>query len=129
MKYLRVWQKLALLGGVFLIPLCAVTFTLIASIDAAGVDSARHEVSGLQLAPPVLQLIRDLELHRDAQIVVLEGDRSFESRLDTVRARIATDLDAVEAAERRLDASLHGMGHWSRLRAAVRENVDAPPAA
>ena len=46
MKNLLVWQKLALLGAVFLVPLIVVTYALLSSVQSLGIATARHELLG-----------------------------------------------------------------------------------
>ena len=40
MRNLKVWQKLALMGGIFLIPFALVTMKMVSAIDTLGVDFA-----------------------------------------------------------------------------------------
>lgn len=48
MKNLNVWQKLALVGVILMLPFAAVTWEMVKSINALGVEFARHEVRGLE---------------------------------------------------------------------------------
>ena len=49
MKHFRVWQKLALLGLVFLIPFAVVAYRLVASVSATVIDFGQKEVYGLHM--------------------------------------------------------------------------------
>ena len=48
MRNLKTWQKLAVMGAVFMIPFAVVTYKMTSSINAMGVDFARLEVRGLE---------------------------------------------------------------------------------
>ena len=68
MKNLLVWQKLALLGAVFLIPLIVVSYALITSVENLGVHSARHELLGIEYAQALRPVLRDLQLVRGTSV-------------------------------------------------------------
>ena len=44
MKNLKVWQKLALMGAVFMLPFAAVTSKMTSSVNTLGVEFARQEI-------------------------------------------------------------------------------------
>ena len=44
MRNLKIWQKLALMGAVFMVPFAVVTYKMTSSINALGVDFARQEI-------------------------------------------------------------------------------------
>ena len=56
MQNLRVWQKLALMGAVFMLPFAGVTYKMTSSIQVLGVDFAEQELRGLEYYTPALAL-------------------------------------------------------------------------
>ena len=60
LKNLKVWQKLALLGVLFLIPFAAVTYTMVSSINSEKVRFAQLELLGTQYDAPLTVLLKAL---------------------------------------------------------------------
>ena len=104
MRNLKMWQKLALMGAIFMIPFAGVTYKMTSSINALGLDAARQEVRGLEYAAPVLTLIKDLQLHRGVSSALLNGATTFRDALAKTRVDIERDIKAVDEADARLDA-------------------------
>ena len=48
MRNLKAWQKLALMGAVFMLPFAVVTYKLASSINTLGVEAAQRELRGLE---------------------------------------------------------------------------------
>ncbi len=48
MKNLKIWQKLVLMGAVFMVPFAVVTYEMISSINRLGIEFARQESRGLE---------------------------------------------------------------------------------
>jgi hypothetical protein len=48
MKNLKVWQKLAVMGTLFMVPFAVVTYKMVSSINGLAVEFARQEVRGLE---------------------------------------------------------------------------------
>ena len=119
MKNLLVWQKLALLGAVFLVPLVVVTYVLISSVHSLGVASARHELQGIEYARALLPVLRDVQLLRASGATAAEGDRA---RHQADLQRDMAQLDAV-------DARLRLSQQWPALAERCRKLLEAPPSA
>lgn len=90
MKNLKVWQKLALIGLVFLIPLLAVAWLLALKLNQ-GIDFRRRELSGLKVASPLLDLVRDLQAYRAARHAALRTP-GLEAEVDHRTAELKTRL-------------------------------------
>ncbi len=121
MKNLKVWQKLALMGAVFMLPFAVVTYTMVSSIDTLGADFARQELRGLEYYSPLSTLLQDLQQHRDMSSAWLSGDASFKERLDGKSADIESDIKKVDEADQRLNTLLHIGTRWAALSAASRD--------
>ena len=102
MRNLKVWQKLALMGVIFLIPFALVTMKMVSAIDTLGVDFAAQELRGLEFTRPALTLVKDLQQHRDVASIVLNGEAGYRGRLDGVRADVEKDLAAIDELDKRL---------------------------
>jgi methyl-accepting chemotaxis protein len=119
MRNLKVWQKLALMGVIFLIPFALVTMKMVSAIDTLGVDFAAQELRGLEFSGPSLTLVKNLQQHRDVASIVLNGEAGYRGRLDSVRLDVEKDLAALDELDRRLGRVLHTAARWKVIRAAA----------
>src|SRR6266576_4812716 len=118
MKNLKVWQKLVLMGTVFMLPFAVVTYKMVSSINELGVEFARQEVRGLEYHAPLLALLKDLQQHRGMASAWLSGDASFKRKLADKSTEIENDLKIVDGVDRRLDGALQTSKKWSALSSA-----------
>jgi len=118
MRNLKVWQKLALLGVIFLIPFAFVTMKMVSAIDTLGVDFAAQELRGLEFTRPALTLVKDLQQHRDVASIVLNGEAGYRGRLEGVRADVEKDLTAIDEIDQRLGDRLRTTTRWKTMRVA-----------
>lgn len=121
MKNLKVWQKLALMGAVFMVPFAVVTYKMVSSINTLGVEFARQELRGLEYYRPLLVLLNDLQLHRAMGADAVAGEGAPQADLAVKAADIENDLKAVDAVDQRLDSQLHTTKKWLALSAACRQ--------
>jgi methyl-accepting chemotaxis protein len=121
MRNLKVWQKLALMGVIFLIPFGFVTMKMMSAIDTLGVDFAAQELRGLEFTGPTLALVKNLQEHRDVASLVLSGDVSYRGRLDGVRVDVEKDLASLDELDRRLGTLLRTTARWKAIRTASTE--------
>jgi methyl-accepting chemotaxis protein len=118
MRNLKVWQKLALMGVIFLIPFALVTMKMVSAIDTLGVAFAAQELRGLEFTRPALSLVNNLQQHRDVASLVLHGETAFGGRLDGVRDNVEKDLAALNELDARLGAELRTTERWKAIRTA-----------
>lgn len=121
MRNLKVWQKLAVLVAVLMVPLAVVTWKMASSITEVGVTTARMEVSGLEYYVPSLKLMSDLQMHRGLSQGWLGGAKSFKDALAVKRGDLDKDIDALSAMDARLGGALQTTERWNKLRTAVGE--------
>jgi len=121
MRNLKVWQKLALMGVIFLIPFALVTMKMVSAIDTLGVDFAAQELHGLDFTRPALTLVKDLQQHRDVASIVLNGEAGYRSRLEGVRGDVEKDLAAIDELDKRLGTVLRTTARWKAMRVACTE--------
>ena len=121
MKNLRVWQKIAVMGAVCLLPFAVVTWKMMAEVNARGVVFVSQELRGLDYYGPVLRLQKDLQQHSVLSVAVLAGDTTAADRLAAAGATIEQDLTSMQDADRRLGAVLHTTKRWSAVDGACRD--------
>src|ERR1051326_8648397 len=116
MRNLKVWQKLAVMGLVFVVPFAAVTYKMVSAIEALGIDVARLEIQGLDFYTPAMRLLKDLQLHRDLANASRDGDPQSQS-LTAIRADALQGIEELDAVERRLGGTLQISEPWKKMRA------------
>ena len=121
MKNLKVWQKLAVMGAVFMVPFAVVTYTMTSSIDTLGSEFARQELRGLEYHGPLMKLLQDLQQHRGMASAWLSGGASFEERLARKRVDIENDIKKVDEVDQRLESALPVGKKWAAVSAACRD--------
>ncbi len=127
MRNLKLWQKLAVMGAVFMVPFAAVTYKMTSSINALGLDAARQEVRGLEYTGAALTLVKNLQLHRGAANAVLSGTAPLGVTLSGARADIDHDIKALDALDTQLNAALHTTERWTLLRTAAIDLLNSTP--
>jgi methyl-accepting chemotaxis protein WspA len=120
MRNLKVWQKLSLMGAVFMLPFAAVTSKMVSSINTLGVEFAEQEMRGLEYYTPVLTLLKDLQQHRGMTAAWLSGDRSVSAALATKRGDLEADIKRIDAVDLDLAEALHLTPDWTALAASCR---------
>ena len=121
MRHLKVWQKLAVMGVVFVIPFAVVTYQMTASINALGVKSAQLELRGLEYYQPALALLKNLQLHRGLVNASLNGDASFKDSVVSTSAEIEKNIAALDEIDHRLNGKIKTSDAWAGSRAACIE--------
>jgi signal transduction histidine kinase/DNA-binding response OmpR family regulator/HPt (histidine-containing phosphotransfer) domain-containing protein len=124
MKNLLVWQKLALLGAVFLLPLVIVIYALVSSVHSLGIATARQELLGVEYARPLLPLLRDLQRVRGLAAAVGNGASGLEKELSSARSDVRQDVAALDAVDARLRVPLKCEGQWPMLADRCRRLVE-----
>jgi methyl-accepting chemotaxis protein len=124
MKNLKVWQKLAFLGVLFLIPFAIVTYMMVSSINSEKIDFAKLELLGTEYYSPLSALLKDLQEHDSLAAVWLNGDLTFKDSVTGKGKDIETDIAKVDAVDQRLDSSLHTSEKWRDLRKAIGDLLD-----
>src|SRR5688572_25665005 len=96
MKHLKMWQKLALLGLVFLLPFAVVTYRYVDEVNKLGLEFAQKEVQGMAYLQPLRALLHDVQRHRTLSQAVLRGDRSLAAKLAENKESIEGSLVALD---------------------------------
>jgi methyl-accepting chemotaxis protein len=120
MKHLTVWQKLLLMGVVFMLPFGAVTWKMVSSINDLGTEFARQEMRGLEYYTPLITLLNDLQEQRGLTSTWLAGDASMKARLDAKRLDVEKDIRSVSEMDERLNGALDTHTTWAELSDEIR---------
>src|SRR5882724_2594757 len=94
-KNLKVGQKLALMGVVFMIPFAVVTFKLITSVDTLGVEFASKESYGLEYCDPLVKLLQDLQQRRELDCLAA-AEHPLTDELAANAMEIQREIQAVD---------------------------------
>jgi methyl-accepting chemotaxis protein len=120
LQYLRVWQKLALLGVLFLIPFAIVTSTMVSSINSEKIDFAQLELMGTEYDAPLSTLLKDLQQHEGLAAAMMDTT----SKNAEIEADIKKVDDVVLQLNHALDTpKLDTTKEWSDLRAVISDLI------
>jgi len=113
-KNLKVWQKLALLGVIFLVPFAWVTWKWISTAKAQELAQMRAELAGVRHLDPLRKLQRAIEDYRDTQHAWLSGDTNLARAAEAKRAEVDSALAECTAVNESTRALVPVKG-WSGL--------------
>ena len=101
-------KKMALLGGLALLPL-AITVSMLLSTALREVRIAQHQQAAVEVVAPLMPLVRSLQDHRGASRAWLAGDQTFKARVEQAQQRVNDAVAAtqvtVDTAKDRIDVS------------------------
>ena len=116
MKNLKVWQKLALMAAVFMLPFAVVTYKMTSSINVLGVEFARagdSRTGVLHARPGAVEGPAAAPRHDGG---LAERRRVVQGAPLAAKADdIETDLKDIDEVDRRLDSALHTSTKWAAL--------------
>lgn len=116
MKNLKVWQKLGLLGIVFLLPFGFVTAQLMKELTSAQTERIERELSGGQFYVRLLRLQQELQAQRDLAAGISAGDPVF---LESRKRRQSDASSALHEARIAAETYLHPLGLADNWKAAA----------
>ena len=104
MRNLRIWQKLLVMGAVFMVPFAVVTYTMVSSINTIGRSSPGRKSEGSSNPRPSAEAAPGPAGAPGHGHCRLSGDASFKERLATKGADIENDIRKIDEVDQRLDA-------------------------
>ncbi len=116
---LSIPQKFILMGLLLFVPLAVVTYRLVAGMRALGTEITHRELAGLQYSESLVQLLRDLQIHRGLSTALMHGEGEFVAERAKIAAKIQEDLQAVNTVDAKLGEQLGIREPWGKLREAV----------
>lgn len=115
MLRLKYPQKFAVIGVLFLLPLCLVLFYFQNEVNT-GDAFALKERDGVTYCAPVLKLLQDVVRHENLVVEAkLQGGASV-SAAAACEGDIAADISAIDLADSRLGASLGASQSWNAIK-------------
>ncbi len=103
---LRIWQKIALIGLVFTVPLALTMYYLLDEKNYK-IDFARWELYGDEYLRPTGTLLESVLTHKAWSRQKLAGDATAKVELTKIEPRIASQLKDLEELDARLTGPLH----------------------
>ncbi len=111
---LKVWQKLAMVAIVFLVPIAVLLFQLINEQDKA-IEFAQSERRGVEELRPVRQLLEALVRHREEAALAAAGDGAAAVRRQQAVAAADSALAAVQVIDQRYGAEFKSTGSLQKV--------------
>jgi methyl-accepting chemotaxis protein len=102
---LRIWQKLALVGVAFSVPLGVTTWFLLEEKQIK-IDVATAELRGDEYLRPLARLLEHTARYRALSRRARAGERGLEKERAAMAAEVARDLDELDAVDARLGRHL-----------------------
>lgn len=116
MKNLRVWQKLGVLGVLFLVPFLLVTWKLISNVNELGIDFARLEIRGVQHINPLLTLLRQFQEERGIAHLALTKGGAHKEELQRKISDVEAAIKGVDDADQQHGPTLKTTDAWRTLK-------------
>jgi methyl-accepting chemotaxis protein len=111
----RIWHKLALLGGVFLLPMAVLAYFVV-SANFQKISYAEGELKGSEYLVPVRKVLEDLQQHRGLSAGVLNGNEAMRGQLSSKGSQIEEDIRAIDAAGQKSGDFLHTSDRWTAIK-------------
>src|SRR5882672_3482439 len=102
---LKIWQKIALIGFVFTIPLALTMYYLLDEKNYK-IDFAQWELYGDEYLRPASDLLESVLTHKSLSRQKLAGDATVKGDLVKLEARIASEMRELEEVDARLSGPL-----------------------
>lgn len=103
LKNLKIWQKLSLIALVSVIPVLVLLSSLVTEQNKA-LELAAQERKGVEYLVAVRQLMQNAQKHRSMASAFLGGDFSFRDEMINKQAEIETNLQALDAVDKKYGA-------------------------
>ena len=123
MKNLKVWQKLALLGLLFLIPFAVVTYKLVSSVRQLSIEPAQKEIAGVEYILRLLTLLKEVQEQRGIANLALSEKGKYVEELDKSILEVEAAIRGVDDIEKTHGITLQTTEAWPSLRGEVHELI------
>ena len=101
---------------IFVLPFAVVVYQLISEINV-GIDFAQKERLGIKYNYPLKKLLEDLIEHRRLATARLGSNTSLKKQLALGQSQIEDDIEAIDAVDQSLGATLETNKQWMALKA------------
>lgn len=92
----KMWQKLAFIGGIFLVLVCILFYLYTMNVNA-DIASARSEQEGASSVPAVIKAIQLMQKHRGLNNAVLSGNSTLQIQRDSMTLEVGVAIEALQA--------------------------------
>ncbi|OMG51678.1 hypothetical protein BJN45_17320 [Azonexus hydrophilus] len=113
MNRLRFRAKFVFLGSALVVVLLVLLYTLFINLSR-DIDTARHELAGLQMLKPMNRSVQFMQQHRGLSSGVLNGNEAMKERRAAVEKEVEKAIGDTDAA---LSDSLRDSQAWKDIRA------------
>lgn len=103
---MKLWQKLALMVAVLMVPTVYLVILLIEEKNIS-INFAEKEMAGIEYLQPVYSLLLHVMEHRGMVYLLQSGDAGTDTRLDEKQQAINTDLERVGVVDSRHGQTLN----------------------
>jgi methyl-accepting chemotaxis protein len=114
-RTLKIWQKLALVAIVMVIPLAALMVLFVGSRNEQ-IDSARSELASLDYEASLRRLLETLPAHRDLMSTVLGGDTSKTGLAESAARKVDEAFSETSRYDELQGQKLRTSEKWNALR-------------
>jgi signal transduction histidine kinase/DNA-binding response OmpR family regulator len=116
MGRLKYPQKFSLIGLLLLIPLIVVMMQFLSKINE-DIDFSAKERVGLVYNAPLVELLRHIQHHSTLSTALLGGEQAFRALVMEAQIDVQAAIDAVDAADTRLNVTLLTNEQWGVVKA------------
>ena len=113
MNRLRFRAKFVFLGSALIVVLLVLLYTLFINLSR-DIDTAKHELAGLQMLKPMNRSVQFMQQHRGLSSGVLNGNEAMKERRAAVEKEVEKAIGDTDAA---LSDSLRDSQAWKDIRA------------
>lgn len=113
MNRLRFRAKFVFLGSALIVVLLVLLYTLFINLSR-DIDTAKHELAGLQMLKPMNRSVQFMQQHRGLSSGVLNGNEAMKERRAAVEKEVEKAIGDTDAA---LSDSLRDSQAWTDIRA------------
>lgn len=119
-------RKLAIVGIVLAIPLCALSFWTISEINTR-IATLEKELIGVRLIRPLKRLTKAVQEHRGAAQILLNGGNAFsQNRLPGLESAIEDLILELDEIDRSVGSLLGTSGEWKKFKSQWKELARQP---
>jgi diguanylate cyclase (GGDEF)-like protein len=108
-------RKLAILGVVLAIPLCALSYVTISEVNTR-IAALEKELIGVQSIRPLKRLTKAVQEHRGAAQLALTGVQTAQKRLPGLESAIEDAIREMDDFDRSMGATWGISGEWEKLK-------------
>jgi len=107
-------QKFILISSVFIILIAWMLFQLLAQIDTT-INFAKQERVGVKYVNVLMNFLYDVQQHRSMESAYLNGDKSFESKINESQLKIDSEIEKINEINQKFGNILKAENRWTSI--------------